>query len=133
MSLESMSVLKDGTVSTTGGTATTALLQNRDQAGVTLLIDDGSELLVQPKINFTARSPRESNGAPNGFTQRRAKAHLEFPVILDNGNRTINTIKLELAADVEMTDAEIESMLVYAAQVIADSDFSDFWKRGSLS
>jgi hypothetical protein len=52
---------------------------------------------------------------------------------LDNGNRTVNTFTLSLSVDPETTDAEIESMLVLAAQLLHDSDFSDFWKKQSLA
>lgn len=134
MSLKTASVLKDGTVATTGGTATGFIDKGTSNQGSTWtgILDDGSEFLNQSSVAFTVRDPRVQASAPNGYTQSRNSVVLKVPLALDNGGYTVNTLRMELSCDHEATDAEIQSMLVYGAQFLCDSDMSDFWKKGAL-
>jgi hypothetical protein len=134
MSLKTASVLKDGTVATTGGTATTFIdkgtsPQCNSWVGI---LDDGSEFLAQSSATFTVKDPKVQSSAPNGYTQARSSVVLKVPLALDNGEYTLNTIKIELAVDHETTAAEIATMKVYAAQFLQDSDFTEFWTKQAL-
>lgn len=133
MSINSASVLVDGTVATTGGTATDLLLKNQSGLEVVTILDDSSEFILNKKITFSVKEPKVSAGAPNGYTQQRCNAVLQVPRILDNGNRTVDTLRIELACDHETSDAEIQSMLVTGAQLLHRADFSAFWKQQVLS
>lgn len=132
MSLETASVLKDGTVATTGGTAKalTSLGNTLNQHNLYL---EGPDHLTRLEVVATVKEPKPSTNAPNGYTQARSTILLKSPLALDNGNSTVNTIQISFACDVEMTDAEKQTMLVYAAQLIHDSDFSEFWKNQSVA
>lgn len=132
MSIENASILVDGTVATTGGTATTMLIKS-SQNGQHVILDDSSEFVNNVNISFTTKEPKVNSGSPSGYTQARSTCTMKYPLLLDNGNRTVNTLSLSLAVDQETTDAEIQSMLVAAAQMLHDSDFSDFWKKQALS
>jgi len=133
MALTTASVLKDGTVGTTGGTATGFITKGIALGIYEAIIDDSSEFLTQSTVTFTTKDPKVNAGSPNGYTQARSQVTLKVPLELDNGEHTVNTLRIELSCDHEATDAEIESMLVYGAQFLADSDFSDFWKKQSIS
>jgi hypothetical protein len=121
------SVLVDGTVATTGGTATSFKSQGSDKSSHELVLDDSAEFEALTFLDCSIKKPKVSATAPNGYTQRRCTMLLKVPLALDNGSVTINTVKIEIATDVEMTAAEKLSMRVLAAQLIHDSEFVDFW------
>jgi hypothetical protein len=133
MAIETSSILYDGTVATTGGTATGVITKGGTLNQLNVILDDSSEFIDQTKVEFTVREPVVNTSAPNGYTQARSAVRMLVPLSLDNTNRTINSLKIELSVDHETTDAEIQSILVAGAQFLVDSDFSDFWKKQSLS
>lgn len=133
MAISSASVLKDGTVSTTGGTATSLASLGNTLGQHNCYFDDGSEFLAQSNIDFTVKAPKVSATAPNGYTQARNTVLIKVPLALDNGSVTVNTVRIDFASDIEMTDAERLTMRVYAAQILSDSDFTEFWDNQSLS
>jgi hypothetical protein len=133
MGIDSASIAIDGTVGMTGGTATGVKVKGSTLTTKDVILDDSSEFIDQTKISFSIKDPKPSVSAPNGYTQGRASVALLVPLALDNGAYTTNTLRLELSCDHETTDAEIESMLVIAAQLLSDSDFSDFWKSLTIS
>jgi len=133
MSITSASVLVDGTVATTGGTATTMLSKGNTLDQHKVILDDGSEFIAATTIDFAVKEPKVSTSAPNGYTQRRRTVKILSPLALDNGNTTVNSMKIELSCDHEMTAAEITSLKVLAAQLIHDSDFDEFWEDGSTA
>jgi hypothetical protein len=129
MSISTASVLKDGTVSATGGTATSLKTKGQDLGKISCIFDDGSEFINQSTVLFQATDPKVKTNTPNGYTQARSVATIHVPLVLDNGNTTKNSLSITLSVDHESTDAEVETMLVYGAQLLSDSDFSDFWKK----
>lgn len=84
-------------------------------------------------IVATVKEPKPSSGAPNGSTQARAAMTFKSPLVLDNGNVTVNTVRVEVAYDPETTSAEIDELLVIGAQLFADSDFTALFKNLSLA
>jgi hypothetical protein len=133
MSITSASILVDGTVATTGGTATTFIEKGQTLNQWEGILNNAAEFLLQQGLTFTIKDPKVNAGSPNGYTQKRSSIVLRVPLALDNSGYTVNTLKIELACDHETTAAEIESMLVTGAQLLHDSDFSNFWKKQSLS
>lgn len=127
MSIATASILKDGTVSATGGTA--APFQS---LGSTLqehkCAFDGDDIRTRSECVFSTKPPTVKGDAPNGYSQARNTAFIKVPLVLDNGSITVNTVQISLARDVETSPAEIQTMLSYAAQVLTDSDFTDFWE-----
>lgn len=128
MSLNNASINVDGTVSTTGGTATTMKVQSNfnDAKGY---LEDGASFEDLTRLIFNVKEPRVQSSAPNGYTQKRATAIIHKPLALDNGKYTINSMKIELSVDKETTDAEVDSLRVLGAQLIHDPDFQDFWRK----
>lgn len=132
MSIRSSSILVDGTVAITAGTATGAISKGNDLNVHTVVLDDSSEFIDQTVVSFTAKDPKASATAPNGYTQQRQTVKINVPLALDNGNRTVNTVTLTIAVDPETTDAERLSLRVLATNVLNDADFTAFWDDGSL-
>lgn len=132
MSISSASVLKDGTVATTGGTATAFLSKGTSLVQHNALIDDGAIFALQSEVQFSIKEPKVSAAAPNGYTQARNTVYYKRPVVLDNGNSTVNTASITIANDPEMTAAEKLTDRVYLAQLLVDPDFTDFWDKQGL-
>jgi hypothetical protein len=113
----------------TSGTADT-LSAAGSQNSMEAVFDGDTEFLTQKSISFTRKVPSVSANAPNGYTQARRSAFLQFPLELDNDNRTVNSIRIELGVDIEATAAEIAEYCLIASQVLADTDFAAFWQLG---
>jgi hypothetical protein len=75
------------------------------------------------EVSFSVKEPKVSEGAPNGYTQARTVVMVKYPMVLDNGNLTVNTISINVATDIETSDAERDELLLLAAQIINNSDF----------
>jgi len=124
-SLASIAPETGATVSSTGGTS--------DPIGV--LGSDFNNLRahypadannVARTVSFTVKRPVISATAPGGYTQGRRTVFYQKPKILDNGARTVDTIKFEMACDPENTDAEISLMFEDFKQILVDSEIVDF-------
>lgn len=131
MTISSASVDKDGVVSSAGGTAK-ALTSLGDTANSHNAFFEGPDFLTRNVAEFSTKTPKVSSSAPNGYTQQRSNLKLKFPLALDNGNVTINTVDIGVSCDIETTDAEKDTILSYAAQFLSDTDFSAFWKNQSV-
>lgn len=132
MSIDSASILVDGTVGITGGTATGVLVKSVSGTTKKVVLDDSSEFLGQTEIDFSISDPRPQASAPNGYTQARTTVNIKKPLLLDNGDYTVNTFKAILSVDHETTDAEVENLKVTMCNLIMDTDFSDLWSKQSL-
>lgn len=133
MTIKDASVLVGTTLSGTGGTAT-GFLDGGDSVGIhNVALDDSSEFINQTGLQFTTKAPKVLASAPNGYTQRRCTVVIQRPLALDNDGRTVNTLRMELAVDIETTAAEVSSLLELGAQVLFDSDYSDFWQNSGTA
>jgi hypothetical protein len=132
MSLKDSSVLVDGSVATTGGTGTPLKSLGNTLEQHELYLDESKPLIEQTTITASVKRPKVSVSAPNGYTQGRNTVYIKVPLKLDNGSITVNTIRLEIAADFETSAAERLGMRVLAAQMLTSSQFVDFWDDASV-
>lgn len=134
MSLINASVLSGATYAApTGGTAMPFVGRGIQGNSHTLYESGATDARVQKTLVCTFKDAKISPSAPNGYTQKRAVLLQKEPLALDNGNRTINTFSSTLSVDIETTVAEIDEMKLRHCQYIMDSDFTEFWKNGSLA
>lgn len=134
MSLNNSSVLVDGTVSTTGGTATSFITKDQGLPNKhILLLDDGSSLINQTEVICSINPPKVNAAAPSGYTHGRNKMILNVPFTTASGIVSIVKATIEIASDVEMTDAERLSNRVLLAQFLVDSDYTEYWDLQSLA
>lgn len=131
MSLNSASILVDGTIGVTGGTATPFTRLSGDQ-NVANTAFNGTSLLDRWRAMFTRKEPKVSASSPDGYTQARRKVLVKIPKTLASGALTYNTILVEYARSVETTAAEVVTQRGVASQLIQDPDFDGFWDDGSL-
>lgn len=135
MSIKTATVLKDGTVATTGGTSV-GFIEKGTLPGVNNswvgIVDDGSEYLNQTRFTFVVKDPVPDASAPNGYTQQRISVNVFTPLALDNGNRTVRKGSITISEDIESTAAERLTMRVYLAQLLTDPDYTELWENGAL-
>lgn len=136
MSFKNATIQKDPASITYGtGTATTlktlgdSMSQHSLWASVT-----GEDLPLQQRteVAATIKQPKVSATAPNGYTQARNTIVVKAPLVLDNGNVTVNTVKIEISVDVETTSAEKATLRDYASQLLTESSFEEFWNSQSI-
>lgn len=133
MAIANSSIAIDSTASVSGGTARTVKELIRNNSELSTYIDESLSFQARKEVVFSVKVPKVSVSAPGGFTQARSTAILKCPKTLANGNRTVNTFSLQLSVDPETTAAEVTTMLNAAAQLLFDSDYSDFWKAQALA
>lgn len=132
MSLTNASVLSGATITPSGGSALPfASLGIRNNTNVLYATGD-ADLRTRRSIVCSVKEPKVSTGAPNGYTQARATMIFKSPLTLDNGNVTVNTVRVEIAYDVETSAAEVTELSVIGAQLLADADFSSLISDLSL-
>jgi hypothetical protein len=96
-------------------------------------LDEDLSLLEQKTLNLSVKPAKANASAPNGYSQARCSATLSQPFALDNGERTVNTGRVELALDPEATPAERKALRYNLALVLLDADFDEFWDEQSTS
>lgn len=133
MSIQSASVPIGATFSPTGGSATSLLTKRQEGNTVSTILDDGSAFIDQTVLEFSTKEPKVSASAPDGYTQRRNVVYVKVPRTLANGNTTVDTLRLEVAASVETSAANLTSLRELAVHALTDSDFTDFWEEQSMS
>lgn len=132
MSINSSSIALDGHTATSGGTSTTltaggnTLTQNR------AYLDMGN-FAERIDIDFTSKDPKVKVDSPSGYSQARRSVFARFPIVLADGSRTVNTLSITLATDVEITDAKLGEMVETGAQLLSATEFQEFWTNGSTS
>jgi len=132
MAISDAAISKDGVVASTGGVSKTfaSLGSTLSQHNVFF---DGVDLRTRSEAAFSTKAPKMKVDAPNGYTQARNNIVLKVPITLANGLITVNTVSLQMAYDVETSDAQKDTLISYAAQLLADTDMADFWKSQSIS
>lgn len=133
MAIQTAAVIDAPTPSFSGGTSYNLATKSQSVNALSTVVTDGSEFVSQTKIDFSIRDPRVLANAPNGYTQARSLVSIKIPLLLDNGKTTINTLRMELAVDHEMTNTEILKLLNYGSQILVVSDYANFWYSQLLS
>lgn len=133
MPLSTAAINSGATGSFTGGTALNLNSKGIESGRNVLYVEEDQDLLSRREIDCSVSYPKPQASAPNGYTQSRSTLVIKSPLDLDNGDSTINTVRVVLATDPETTATEIQELLVLAAQCLLDSDFADFWKQKSVS
>lgn len=134
MAINGASFSMGATFTPSGGTART-LKPLTSTAGdkVAYHLDDGSDLVLRPTLEFVNKAPAANAGAPNGYTQQRCELVIKRPKLLDNGKYTTDVVRISVAYDAENTNAEIDSLWEYLAHISTDSEIQDFRRGGGVA
>jgi len=132
MSLNNATLKTGATMAPTGGSDLNFESRGNLLDRNNLFVPADLDLRTRREISCVIKDPKVSASAPNGYTQARATATFKSPLELDNGNITVNTVQISMACDVETTDAEKDELLIIAAQMLTDADFTSFFKALSV-
>lgn len=129
------STIKEGatTVAATGGSDTTLSSLGVQNGTNTLIFSTDTAVMTQRTAAFYAKLSVANPSALGGFTQSRRKMTLKFPKVKADLTRTMITMEVNVGFDIETTDAEIESYMEQASQMLATTNFLPFWKSGTLA
>lgn len=133
MSLANAAIVTGGTISVAGGSAVTYAPYSTSPDQVVLGVAADTDLRLRRQIKCKVKPPRVSPSAPGGYTQARADALVIHPILLANGKYTQCTVQIGISFDPEMSSTEKTKMIDTAAQVLFDSDFTEFVKNLSLA
>jgi len=133
MSLSAATTLSGSTIAGTGGTTV-----NWSSLGISgnkniIVVTADTDLRVRRQVEVSVKTPTPQASAPNGYTQARISGIYKKPKLLANGKITVNTVKVEVAYDVECTPTEIQDMLDVGAHLLFDGDFTPVFKTLNLS
>lgn len=130
MSLKDASIMTAPTSFTVNGGSALAFSELYSSGEkVTIGVSADTDLRLRRTMDAHIYQPKPNSGAPNGYTQGRAKVVFKSPLLLDNGAITVNTVKVEVAFDVETTDAERTELCDIGGQIFIDSDFRALLKN----
>lgn len=133
MPISTATINSGATVSASGGTALTFASRGSEPGRNVIYVASDTDLRTRREADFSVSYPKIQGSAPNGYTQARRTVVMKFPLVLENGNVTVNTIRIVLSTDVETTDAEIGEYLALGAQAMIDTDFSSYWSSLSVA
>lgn len=123
-------------VSPTGGTAINlASLGIQNSANRTFVTQDAS-LQLRRTVEFSIKEPKVNPPSPGGMTQARRKIVLNIPRQITVNGVLVNTqdrLTIELATDVSATNAQIDNARFLGAQLLADTEFNEFYRSLSLA
>lgn len=119
-------------IAPTGGSALTFSSNGISNGVAELIVPADTDQRIRRSLTVSAKSPKASTSAPNGYTQSRVTMLYRKPKLLANGKITVATAKVEFAYDVENTQLEIQELLDVAAQLCSDADFTPVVKLLSL-
>jgi len=133
MPLSTASVLSGATTAASGGSAlafTGAGIRNNSHA---LYVAADTDLRTRRALVCSVKEPKVSSSAPNGYTQARSTVTYKAPLSLDNGNVTVNTVRVEVSYDVETSAAELTELKCIGSQILTDADFDALFQSQSLA
>lgn len=135
MAIDTAAILMGSTafVAPTGGASNDLSIISRAGTKVVAHLDGATSFTTRKTVEFSAKDPVALESAPGGYTQAREKVVVKWPITLANGNRTVNTATIEIARDPEFTTANCVDLRLMLAQLLGDSDFTDFWNNHVLS
>jgi len=135
MGVHNAAILVGGTVSTTGGTSTSFVPNGADVKGGVQVVDSANtNAVTRASITFRTIKAAVLDTVTGLFTGKsKRQAQLVRPKVLASGRVVFPLVRVELELHPEMTDAEITALMSEGAQLLADSDFTAFWKLGSVA
>lgn len=132
MPLQNASILDGASISATGGTSVTLSTDGLQvPSGIHLI--DASVTDYRARPNVTCRNKVPVIQPDGTYGKGRRSTVLAFPKVLESGKQGFPCVRIELEDFPEMSVAEIDKMLNWAAQVLTDPDFVSFWRTGSLA
>jgi len=131
MALSNATLLDGATVSATGGTTQTFAPSGKDVPNGVEIVDVGATSYVtRESISFKVKMPTY-NANSNTYSKGNREVTLVAPQVLSTGEVAFNVVRIKVEVHPELSAADEEELRKKAAQVLFDSDFSQFFTTGS--
>lgn len=132
MPIKGAVIKKTGTLSVTGGTDIT-YSEDTPVNGATAVVNAaGTDFRTRETMTFRARRPSYDAKA-KVYSKDKKSVVIQFPKILANGETVLNLVRIEREVHPESTAAEAAELNIQAAQVLFDTDYTNFWSAGAMS
>lgn len=133
MGLKSMSLLSGATVAASGGTAL-ALAEDgvSIQNGLHLIVPSDTDYQTRRQVTVKYRPPT-LDAKTGSYGKDKKSISLSLPMTLSDGRVVFNTIRLEREVHPSLSAANAAELCALGAQLLVDSDVTQFWATGSLS
>lgn len=134
MGLQNGTLLDGATVSATGGTAVTLSIDGQKvNNGIHLINAANTDYRTRQHVSAKTIQPTlKANGT---YTKGKKSMTLTHPKVLasgiSEGVQEFPNIRIELSDHPEMSQAEIDKLCIWGAQLLTDPDFLAFWRTGS--
>jgi len=129
----SLTLINAGTLAVTGGSNKVFTKVDTLKDGSVLFLDLAeTDLRLRASLEFKVSRPQVRASAPNGYTQQRCRVRFKQPILLANGEITVNTTSVEVAYDIEASAAQKKLLVDIPVQVQFDSESSTFFSDGVL-
>lgn len=135
MAIDGGNIIPDATtyVAPTGGFATLLNVAFAEGRKAVARVATETGFLDRHTFEFSSKDPVANASAPGGWTQSRSVLLIKQPYTLANGNRTVNTLRIELAVDPEVTAAESLALRLAAAECLGRPSYVDFWDTHDMT
>lgn len=132
MGITNPSLLKDATVTSSGGTLVT-YVRNGQQVNNGFQVVDTSVSDARVRPTITVKSIPAKLAANGEYTADKREIVLTFPKVLESGVVRFPNWRITATLHPECTEAEIVRQAGMAAQALLDADFADLLKYGSVA
>lgn len=133
MGLQNATILDGGIVAFSAGTSKTLTTDAQPVVGGIHLIDASvTDIRIRPTLTCKVKQATV-NQVTGKWGSGVKQITLTRPKILADGTQKFPSMYIKLADHPELSTAEIQAFLVWAAQIIKDPDFQAFWEVGSLA
>lgn len=132
MGLKTMSLLTGATVSASGGTAL-AFADNgvSIQNGVQLIVPADTDYQTRRQVTAKVKQPIVDSKT-GAYGKDRKTISLTKPQVLSDGKVIFNVIRIEREVHPSMAAADVLELNKLGAQLLIDTDLTDFWANGSM-
>lgn len=132
MSIVNLTLLSGATVSATGGTTVTfgpsGAVVNR---GIQVVDTAEADIRTQDMVTF--KSVRGALQPDGTWSKNRFSAKITCPDLLSDSTQDFPSIEISYVGSPLNSAAKLAAIKSFAAQLLIDSDLTNFWANGSLA
>lgn len=132
MGLQNGTLMDGATLTVNGGTTKTLSVDGQQVTGG-IHLQDASVTDYRTRPNATVKTKLPVLTSDGTYGKGKKSFTLVHPKVLASGKQGFPLLRIELEDFPEMTQAEIDKLLIWGSQILCDADFLTFWRTGSLA
>lgn len=130
MTIRNSSILTGATLAATGGTASTLKTTGTTIPNGVQVCDTGvTDARIRPTLTFKTRPATLRNDGT--WQKQKCEMTVVIPKIVASGKVEFPVLRQSIELHPEMTQAEIDKLASWGAQLLFDTDFADYRNNGS--